>query len=203
LDRNFEGRNVVDDFVVESLNKYAPGRNYFDIGPLFGTVNQTLTTAKTAGAARVSAADIQNLDSPAWQKLREHCASLGLDSFNEFSLNIDDPRAAEIVGSYDFVFCSGIIYHAPSPFRTIQQIASITSRYAMIGSAIVPDRVANEYGAIDFDGGRSIFVPALTDNLKAVMAKHFTDDGIEIMHINAADSWPWRINGDVNYGPWW
>ncbi|MGB5085455.1 MAG: hypothetical protein WBO09_12815 [Methylocystis silviterrae] len=122
---------MVDDFVSNIFADKLSGKSYIDIGPLFGTVNETLTITKSFGAASVAGADIDPLNAPSWQKLRERCASFGLNSFMKYSINVDDPDLAAKIGTYDFVYCAGILYHTPSPLYTLEHLRSVTSGYLL------------------------------------------------------------------------
>ena len=75
---------------------------------------------------------------------------------------------------------------------TLERLRSVTSGYLLIGTMIVPDKVENELGMVDFRGGRLLFMPGLDEPSRSVMARHFTDNGLEIMDINTKESWPWR-----------
>ncbi len=196
--------SILDDpFVSDIFSKYVKGKSFIDIGPLYAISNEALTPAMQHGATRIAAADIQDISWEPWKKLREHCASLGLHEYEEHSVDLDNPNIEKIIGKFDFVFCKGIIYHVPSPLYTIERLRSVTAKYLLIGTMIVPDFIENECGRIDFDGGKVLFVPALDHASRAIMAKHYSDQGWEIMHINAKESWPWRHDGGPNYGPWW
>ncbi len=48
---------MVDDFLSNIFADKLSGKSYIDIGPLFGTVNETLTVAKSFVAASIAGAD--------------------------------------------------------------------------------------------------------------------------------------------------
>ncbi len=110
----------------------------------------------------------------------------------EYSINVDDPDPPAKIGTYDIVYCARILYHTPSTLYTLERLRSVTSGYLLIGTMIVPDKVENELGMVDFRGGRLLFMPGLDEPSRSVMARHFTDNGLEIMDINTKESWPWR-----------
>jgi hypothetical protein len=148
-------------------------------------------------------ADAHPLNGATWQDFRDRCRALGVSGYKEICVNLDDPSLRERIGSYDFVHCSGVIYHTPSPLFSIGQLRSITSRYLLLGSMVVPERVATNAGSLDFSGGVMLFLPAIDARRRAIMAQHFNMSGLKIAHINAEQSEPFHVKGVPNYGPWW
>jgi hypothetical protein len=192
-----------DQIVMDSLERYVPGADYIDIGPLFGTVNETISVAAQFKPRSLSAADIDPLTSESWSALRTHLKDRGIENVREFSVSIDDPKICEKIGVYDFVYSAGILYHVPSPLYTLSQYRSLTRRYFLLGTMVVPSFIENEHGRLDFDGGMLAFVPALGIRERKILSTHFENVGLQIHHINATDSWPWRDQGRPSYGPWW
>jgi hypothetical protein len=123
--------------------------------------------------------------------------------YAEHCVNLDDLHLRDKIGTYDFVHSAGIIYHAPSPLFSISQLRSITNKYLLLGSMVVPERVTNEAGSLDFSGGMMLLLPAMDEARRVVMARHFDASSIKIAHINAEQRAQFRANGAPNYSPWW
>ena len=49
-------------------------------------------------------------------------------------------------GTFEMVHCSGVLYHMPNPVSTILRLRSVTERYLILSSAVVPDRIATSEG---------------------------------------------------------
>jgi hypothetical protein len=178
--------------------------SFVDIGGIWGTINEKVTVAAKAGAISTAMADIQPEGSEGWQMFRDRALSLGVEDYSSFpQVNLDSTRIVEEIGVYDFVHCAGILYHVPSPLFTLERLHSVTKKYLLLGSMVVPEKVSNRHGDIDFGGGRAIFIPSLDQRSKAIMAEHFDRLGLKIMHINADVSEDFRVAGRPNYGPWW
>lgn len=192
-----------ESFQDRMIRQYCRGLSFIDVGGLWGTLNEKVSVASLAGAKLTAIADMQDFSSDLWQKFRDRCTGLGVTGYREFNANLDDGKFSDTVGRYDFVHCSGIIYHAPSPLYAIAQLRSITVRFLLIGSMVVPEKVGNEVGSIDFGGGMMLFLPGMSDEKRAVMARYFDVSGIKIAHVNANWSDPHWVNGSVNYSPWW
>ncbi|WP_029352597.1 hypothetical protein [Bosea sp. 117] len=185
------------------IRAHVPGLSFVDIGGLWGTVNEKVTVAMDAGASAATMADILPFSHELWGRFDARAAELGFSGYGRRNVNLDSPDVHERLGTFDVVHCSGIIYHAPSPVHTLDRLASVTRRYLLLGSMVVPERVENEVGAIDFSGGQTLFIPAVNERKRAIMSEHFRLSGIEIMHFNRAESEPFRVDGKANYGPWW
>src|SRR5690349_5929276 len=98
-----------DEFMLNVFEKYVPGTDYLDVGPLFGTVNETLSVASRYSPRSLSAADIDPLHADSWAALRSHLASKQVEGVKEFSVSIDDPNIVEKTGKFDFVYSAGIL----------------------------------------------------------------------------------------------
>jgi hypothetical protein len=123
--------------------------------------------------------------------------------YSEYCVNLDDPHLGEKLGSYDFVHSSGILYHAPSPLFSVAQLRTVTNKYLLIGSMVLPEHVTNEAGSLDFSGGMMLLLPAINARRRSTLARYFDASGIKIAHVNDDQASPFRIGGQPNYSPWW
>ena len=192
-----------DKIVMDALAKYAPGADYIDIGPLYGTVNETLSVAAQFNPKSLTAADIDPLTSASWAALREHLQLRGVENVREYSVSIDDPGIRAKIGPYDFVYSAGILYHTPSPLYTLSQYRRLAKRHLLLGTMVVPPVIENADGRLNFDGGQVVFIPALGERERKILSSHFDKLEFKIQYINSEDNWPWRHAGQPNYGPWW
>lgn len=190
---------TVDDVIAAHVQ----GLSFTDIGALWGTVNEKLSVAAAAGAARVAAADAHALEDPAWSALDSHLQAKGVTEWGRHHINLDDPLIHEKLPPSDFVYCSGIVYHCPSPLYTIERLRTVTNRYLLLGSMVVPEFVHTTEGHIDFSGGQALFLPAMDDLQRRIMAAHLSASGLTVANVNGPEEtmrWP---DGSANYGPWW
>lgn len=195
---------MTQSFQDRIIHDHASGLSFCDMGGLWGTVNEKVTVALKAGAASAAMADMQVEGNDLWRAFHEHAAAAGAEGYASFpGVNIDDPNIKDKIGAYDFVHCAGVLYHVPSPLLTLQNLRSIVNRYLLLGSMIVPDSVVTSQGALDFTGGRMIFIPSLDEKTRGVMAEHFDSRGLKIMYFNTPHRDPFRIAEGYNYSPWW
>lgn len=193
-------------FTHRLIAAHVRGCSFVDVGALWGTSNEKVSVAILAGARSAAIIDVFPSGHAAWAQCRDHCASLGVSGYAEYSHDLNDPLIAKEVGRFDFVHCSGVIYHTPSVFYTLQRLFDLSERFLVLGSMIVPEIVENEFGAIDLSGGGTLFVPGLNDKTRSIMATYFAGQDLTITHISPTQSPPepfmWGP-GNPNYGPWW
>lgn len=180
--------------------------NFVDIGALWGVANEKVSVATRAGARSAAIIDVTPPGDSAWVRTREHCAARGVSGYAEYSRDLNDPSIHETVGTFDFAYCSGVLYHTPSIFYTLQRLLSLTKKYLMVGSMVVPETIENEQGALHLSGGGMLFVPGLTGTARAVVAAYFAKMQVQVMHITPgiplSQPFMWEP-GRPNYGPWW
>jgi hypothetical protein len=181
--------------------------SFVDVGALWGTRNEKISVAALAGARTLAIIDATPASHVAWAQCREHCMSLGVSGYAEHSCNLDDPLIHEKAGTFDFVYCSGIIYHCPSMFYSLQRLFALSNRYLMLASMVVPEIIENEFGTINLTGGGMLFIPGLNDTTRKIVAAYFAGKALSVMHITPAERPPepfmWRRGIWPNYGPWW
>jgi hypothetical protein len=193
--------------VEEVVRRLTPGRSFVDVGGLWGTVNERVSTALLAGATAAAMVDVTPLDHPLWQAFAARCAERGVapDRYRRVHASLDDPRLPDMLGGpQDVVHCSGVLYHCPDPFGALRQLARLARRHVVVGSTTVPERIENGAGVVEFGEGRVVAVPALSGRTRAVVARHFADAGMAVHNINRPEPHPWLWpDGSWNYAPWW
>jgi hypothetical protein len=180
------------------------GKSFMDIGGLWGTINEKVSVAVKAGAARATMADIAPLDHALWRDFDARCASLGIDGYAKRRLDIVEPPQDVSELRHDVVHCSGIIYHVPDPYRMLANLRRVTGEHLILTSMVVPERIDNPGGSIAFPRDRAVFVPSMTDATRAIVARHFRDHNVSIDGITQPMTERWLWPDDTpNFGPWW
>ena len=187
------------------IRQYVPGLTFADIGGLWGTVNEKVTVAMRAGASGATMIDFQPPGSKWWRLFDEHCASMQLTGYRSMRGDICMPYAVKRMGQFDFVHCSGILYHAPDVFTFLRNLYEMSRRYLVLTSIVVPDLVWNRRGMVRIPPGTLLSVPALPERDKAVIGRYFDKLGtVPIRGINAEAEPAWMTpGGRFRTGPWW
>jgi hypothetical protein len=197
-----DGASIPDSLIRD----HVPGLTFVDVGALWLTRNEKVSVATLAGAKSASIIDATPAGHSAWDLCRQHCRALGVAGYAEYSHDLNDPLIDQTIGTFDFVYCSGVIYHMPSIFFTLQRLFSLSRRYLLLVSMVVPEKIENEFGSLDLAGGGMLFVPGLNESTRNILRAHFASVGLEIMHITPtgfpAEPFMWRP-GRPSYSPWW
>jgi 2-polyprenyl-3-methyl-5-hydroxy-6-metoxy-1,4-benzoquinol methylase len=160
------------------IKDLVPGKSFVDVGGLWGTVNEKVTVAAKAGAARTAILDIIPLGQPLWQAFHERCTSLGVSGYQSISASIDEPGLERKVGQFDVVHCSGVIYHCPNPLYILTQLARISREYLILTTTVIPSIVSNSKGTITVPPGGAIFIPYLPHDQIEILKEHWEAEGV-------------------------
>jgi len=180
---------------------HVKGKTFADVGGLWGTVNEKVTVALKAGAAEAAMIDYKALDHEEWKKFADRCAQESVSGYRCLQGDLNDPDLAAKVGTYDVVYCSGILYHAPNPVSQLAQLSNVCRDVLILGSAIIPHRVSNAHGRIALEPGSALFVPALSEVQKAVVLEDVPKNRPKRrLGLDSPPLGGWRLD---NYGPWW
>ncbi len=191
---------MVARWADEVISSYVKGASFADIGGLWGLVNEKITVAVKAGCRTATMIDMTPVNHRYWNDFDERAKSAGVTEYRKIQGNLDDPGLPDKAGTFDFVYCSGIIYHAPNPLHTIARLHALTTQRLLLVSMTVPQRIVTDAGEIPFDGGRTVFLPAVDPPTKQILAMHFGALGIKLAGISD-DQHPWTSLSA--YGPWW
>jgi 2-polyprenyl-3-methyl-5-hydroxy-6-metoxy-1,4-benzoquinol methylase len=187
--------DVRDDLIRETV----AGKTFVDVGGLWGTINEKVSVAAAAGAGSVAMIDITPLENELWTLLDERLASLGVSDYERISADIEKLGKLDDRPLFDVVHCSGVLYHHPEPLQLIRSLRKITRRHLILTSAITQERVENDLGVFQIPASGVLFVPALPESERKILAKYWTE------HAGAS---AWGITERVtwnleDFAPWW
>ncbi len=184
----------------EIITSHAKDASFADIGGLWGLVNEKITVAVKAGCRAATMIDIAPINDQLWSQFEERALSVGVTKYRKLQGNVDDLALLDKSGTFDFIHCSGVIYHVPNPLHTLARLHALTSRYLLLVSMTVPRQILTHAGELSFAGGRTVFLPAVDAPTKKILSEHFRALGINVAGISD-DRYPWTSLSA--YGPWW
>ena len=162
---------------IQWLKQTVNGKSFADVGGLWRTVNEKISVAHEAGASSLTMIDIQPHGNIWWKKFDERMQLLKIECKNI----VADATASDFsnkVNRYDVVYCSGILYHLPSPYQMLSNLRKIVNEYIILVSMTIPNRIENEGGVIELYGGLSLFAPSLNESQRNILRRHFGELGI-------------------------
>jgi hypothetical protein len=189
--------DVRDQFI----QRVVAGGSFAEVGGLWGTVSEKISVAAKAGATSLTMIDAEQPEGELWTKFRDRLAGFGLKQYEcisgdicEFGLQPDAPV-------YDVVHCSGVLYHHPNPMRMLEALRRITKKHLILTSAVTQEIVKNELGKYTVPSSGLIFVPALSDRDRQILAKYWTEKaGVEVCYGISEPVPHWDTSA---FGPWW
>lgn len=135
------------DYYEHYLKTHAAGKRLIDIGAMWLVNGRFSFFAEQCGAAEVVAYDA----TPATDAFRqEHQKRDSKVKFIQGDLM--DADALARLGSFDVVFCCGVLYHLADPLLGLQRIRDLTARQALIGTATIGE---------GFSRNRAVYYPYL------------------------------------------
>lgn len=185
------------------IGDLARGKSYVDIGGLWGTTGETITTADAGGARSVTLADVQPRGHRLWNDMEAHCKAQGLTRYRKIQADVLTRAGVKSIGMHDIVHCSGIMYHVPDIFQFVGNLASLARTHLIIGSVVMPEVIENEFGRLDFPPDVAMLTPLLTDKSKAIVAKYLEDEGRTASGITKQGRDFIDKDGKAATGPWW
>jgi SAM-dependent methyltransferase len=196
------GEPICERWVADTV----PAKSFAEVGGLWGTVNEQVTVAARAGATATTMIDIAPKDGgeeDLWTLFRERAASLGVTDTTCLHGSIDDPETARRAGSFDVVCCNGVLYHCPDPPHTLRQLRAITRDALILGTVSIPETVTTAAGKLSVEPGSALFIPALSQSQRAVLAQWLRELGdihIQADGITHGVQSGWALD---DYSPWW
>ena len=199
-------KDLTDRWIQERV----PGATFADIGGVgVGAVNERAIFASAHGASRCVIADIQKAASKDWAAFESKRAEAGNPAIEQMpEVDVRSRPSLMRVGKSDVVHCTGILYHLPSPAEALWNLRSITQRWLITNTVIIPNRVENEAGVIELPDAGVLFVAALTESDRRVMDLYLTRKlsftTRKIAPNPAGDGkMQWIADGELSCWPWW
>lgn len=180
------------------IGRVVRGRSFADVGGLWGTVAEKVSVAHRHGASSVTMIDVSPPESELWPAFHRRMRRLGVAGYRTLSRDVCALRPGDVPEPFDVVHCSGVLYHHPNPMALLAALRSITAGHLILTTAITPETVVNRRGRYRVPPSGVIFVPALSEDEREVLAEHWRRVAPGALGIVAPASY------DVaDFGPWW
>jgi hypothetical protein len=133
--RSWRGDDVGDyERLPEHIRTHAPGRSFVDVGCMWGVDGEYAFIAEEAGATVVKGVDVFG-PTPEFEAKKQ-----ARNSAVEFILgDATHPETIARVGVVDVVFCSGVLYHHPSPFDLLVALRRMCHQTLILRTATIPE----------------------------------------------------------------
>lgn len=118
---------------AEYIKRYAPGRSFVDVGGMWGIDGGYSFQAERAGATRVVLVDIDRTD-----EFDRKLTAAG-SSIEFVRADATNPGLVDEIGTFDVVWCCGLLYHVPDPLGLIQNLRRICEQWLVLESLVIPE----------------------------------------------------------------
>ena len=168
------------------VKELAPGASFLDLGGMYGIHGDVAFWAEEAGASKVMLFDGM---APTSEFEAKHQARGSSVLYRQGDLS--DPEDIALLGSWDVVWCAGVVYHAHDPFTQLLHLRSITDRTLLLGSHVIPEFPGLENGCIFFPGRSQPSVRAFADFCGETASAYpgMASPFIEDFGMGAANMW--------------
>jgi Methyltransferase domain len=124
------------------IAQHAPGLSFVDVGCMWKVDGAYAFLAMDVGATAVTGLDLM----PATAAFE--AANAGRAAPVRFVQgDVNSPEIARTLGTFDVVFCSGVLYHVPNPVFTLARLRAACREVLILGSSTIPE-LAHAHGAV-------------------------------------------------------
>lgn len=176
------------------IGKAVRGRTFADVGGLWGTVNEKVSVAHKQGATELAMIDVTTEGGDLWHAFDERMRTQRIAGYRKV---VADVCLVEGL-AFDVVHCSGVLYHHPNPQQLLGALRRMTREHLVLSSAITQEVVENEHGTYRIPPSGVLFVPALNDKERAILAAYWRAVGADVHGITV----PVKYRA-TDFGPWW
>lgn len=182
------------------IQRVVRGKSFVDVGGLWGTVNEKVSVAHTAGAQSVAMIDVTPLGHELWQAFEKRRQALQVPEVECVSGDVQ--RLVESAGDFQFdvVHCSGVLYHLPDPFRLLVALRKLTREYLILTSAITATRIDSAQGVLEVPQASALFVPALYGREREIVREYWQRFVGNAALGLTSEIATWDPD---DFGPWW
>lgn len=143
------------------VRRLAPGRSFIDVGGMWNIDGEMAFLAEEAGADRVALLDAM----PASERFESEHKRRG-SSVAYVQADLHDRDAIGALGSFDVVWCTGVVYHSPSPYEQVEQLRRLTGWRLLLGSHVIPELPVE---------GACVWYPALSEGSRRAFRRAHRD----------------------------
>lgn len=156
----------------EIIERLAAGKSFLDMGGMWRVHGEYAFRAERAGATRVVMVDGMDPTAEFDQKRQDRRSHV-----EYVQGDLHDPGTVDQLGSFEVVWCGGVIYHSPDPYRLIDHLRRLTTDSLILGTRVIPEVPGVEGGCV--------FYPALSEASRRTFAWLHGDAAPGLLGVSA------------------
>jgi SAM-dependent methyltransferase len=122
------------DIKVSLIKKYVSNKSFIDVGCMWGVNGFFSFLAEELGAKEVVAFDIYPTTEE-FNRLKHDRNS----NVKYVRGDINSKESMNILGKFDVVYCTGLLYHVPDPLYTLSRLKDISKDVLILGTHVIPE----------------------------------------------------------------
>jgi 2-polyprenyl-3-methyl-5-hydroxy-6-metoxy-1,4-benzoquinol methylase len=123
-----------EDLWRRLIAEHARGRSFLDVGCMWQVNGEYAFLAAECGATAVTGVDVSAVTT----EFVARNERLG-NPVRFVKADLNDPGMDRLVGTFDVVFCSGVLYHVPNPVRSLEQLRRLCTGTLILTTASLPE----------------------------------------------------------------
>lgn len=191
-------RAVRPDLRDTFIARVVRGKTFADVGGLWGVVNEKVSVAHRHGASALTMIDIAAPGGGLWEAFEARMRRAGVSGCRALVRDVSALAPGDVPRPFDVVHCSGVLYHHPNPVALLGALRRITGEHMVLSTAITRELVVNRHGAYHVPSSGAIFVPALSERARRVLAAHWRRVAPGALGITEPDAFR-----PDDFAPWW
>lgn len=176
------------------LARVTRDQTFADVGGLWGTTSERVSVAHDCGASSLTMIDITPKGGHLWAAFDERMKEKKINDYACVSSDICKVKDL----NFDVVHCSGVLYHHPKPQVLLAALRRVTRKHLVLTSAVTQEVVKNRLGTYRIPPSGVLFVPALKEAERLILAEYWRGIGVEAHGITEVVTYEAE-----QFGPWW
>ena len=168
------------------IRDLSPGKSFADVGGMWNIDGEMAFRAEEAGAGPVALVDAMPA-TPEFEAERRRRNSQV--AFHRGDLH--DRAFVEGIGSFEVVWCTGVLYHSPNPVQLLTHLRAMTEKTLVFGTQIIPEIPGVENACV--------FYPGLSAGARDALAWPHADAAKGMVGIGT----PFDPKPENLYANWW
>jgi SAM-dependent methyltransferase len=120
---------------LQLIRRHAASSSFVDVGCMWKVNGAYAFHALASGATRVTGIDLN----PATPEFEARNRTEG-DRVRFVQADLNDPELPARIGTFDVVFCSGVLYHVPNMLQSLDQLRRLCGRTLILTTASITER---------------------------------------------------------------
>jgi SAM-dependent methyltransferase len=174
------------DMRRDLIRRLAPGKTFIDVGGMFDVHGLASFLAEESDASQVVLLD----EMPVTEEFqREHERRSSNVTYRHGDLH--DRALIDDLGTFDLVWCTGVLYHTPHPFMQLEHLRRLCGETLVLGTRVIPEVPGLEQACL--------YYPEHSEAARREWLNTFGEEGRRCLGLSA----PFDRSAGMAYANFW